>query len=180
MNTYHTQDSDHQDYGEQYRQFAIHYVRCRNAKKAAIEAGFDADKAEDIGRWLLKIDHVKDLIKEREEELKNAELAVKRQCGPTYVMKKLREIADNEENPAAARVNALKLLGSLAGMWDTQETGKSATPTIKIIAGLEQPRPKEDLASQLEDEKPEIKLAPPVSIPIKKIFVKEEDDETSV
>lgn len=175
MNTHHTQDSDQQDYGEQYKQFALSYVRCRNAKKAAIDAGFDAESAEDTGRWLLKLDQVKGLIKEREEEIKNSELAVKRQCGPIYVMKKLREIIDNEENPAAARVNALKMLGSIHGMWEQQETGRSSTPTIKIIAGLEHPKPKEELSSQSEEEAmPKLKLADPVSIPIKKIFVKED------
>lgn len=157
---------------DRFREFAHSYVSTLNVELAAIRAGYDESQAYSIGTALMQVGEVKEFIRRRRERIKANEEACKNSVGPIYIIKKLKEITDDPETPPAAKVQAIKLLGSISGMWEKDEK-ISMGPILKLIAGI--PGVKKELEDQEEktkvDDQPELPLAEPAVIPMKRIVI---------
>ena len=118
---------------ERHLKFAALVHRGMTATDAARECGY---KAPDKAGWRLSKDvHVcNEITRLRGEMIEKAhEVTTKSILGADEILEKLSEIANDDEIPAAAKIPALKLLGSHNRLWieRTEITETSVSESVK-------------------------------------------------
>lgn len=94
---------------EMQARFVLAYVQNGgNATAAAIEAGYSAKSADDLGPRTLQLPHVQEMILQ--------ELAKQRSRAGAVGLKVLVDVAQNDKAPAPARVAAGRALLEFAGV----------------------------------------------------------------
>lgn len=115
----------------QQRKFCIEYVRCRNASKAALVAGYSESYSKSKAYELLRIPEIMTEVERLEGDYYKQtfkELALKG-------LNAIGEIIENVENPAA-RLRASELVLKQAGFIDPARVDQEFTITVKLPEGL--------------------------------------------
>lgn len=101
-------------------QFISEYLVCRNAKQAALAAGYSAKTAGAIGHSILSNPLVKAKIDERTQDLKR-----KSGVDAEWVIGQLMAVAGQEDVAQSTKVRALELLAKHLGMLEDRVTVKT-------------------------------------------------------
>ncbi len=115
--------------------FIKEYLIDLNSTQAAIRAGYSKNTAAEIGFENLRKPHIKEAVEKalnkRSEKL---------QITAEYVLQKLKDITDSEEEKTADRLKGLELLGKHLKLFTDkveQSGGTDSTLTVVFDPGLD-------------------------------------------
>lgn len=120
---------------DKQRKFCVEYVRCRNASKAALEAGFSKSYAKARAHELLRIPEI-------EAEVEKLEGEYYRQTFKELALKGLHaigEIIESNQNPTA-RLRASELALRQAGFIDPAKVDQDLAIIVKLPEDLKNGR----------------------------------------
>ena len=111
------------------KSFASNYVLSGNATRAAIEAGYSQRTAKQQGSRLLTNVDVQTAV-----ETERAGLRKRFDLKADDVLLGLRQIAEDESAPHAARVSAWKALGNHLGLFQWNPVAEGVTAFLTYLA----------------------------------------------
>ena len=102
-------------------QFAIEYLKDRNASAAAVRAGYSEKSASTAGHACIHNPAIKSKIR----ELSGAAQPSEAKADHAFVMQELRRVAEQEDVAQSTKVRALELLAKINGMLEERVTLKT-------------------------------------------------------